>query len=67
MSYSVDLELNRAIWSSNSDKARAWLKNHQGGRWEVKEEIGEWDGDVELLEVEAWAERVSSPSKTKRV
>lgn len=31
----------------------------------MKEEIGEWDGDVELLEVEAWAERVSSPSKTK--
>lgn len=58
-SYSCDLELNDAIWSFDSSKAREWLKKYGEGQWEVKEEIGEWDGDVELPNVKDWTERVS--------
>lgn len=57
--YATDLELSSAIWSFDSEKAREWLKDYDGGKWEVKQEVGEWDGDVELPNVQDWTERVS--------
>lgn len=60
MTYATEIRLNAAIWSFDSEKARKWLKDYDGGKWEVNQAAGEWDGDVELPNVQDWAERVSS-------
>ncbi|KAK0549933.1 hypothetical protein OC846_001657 [Tilletia horrida] len=54
-------ELNKAIWSKDSDAAKAWLKSYRGGKWALSEEetkSGSWFGDVELHGIEEWVERI---------